>query len=102
MDANRIGKLPSYRKLVNRRAKMIWGMSSVLVIVLLVNLYLMSFGANLGGTTLRDDGVITVVVAYSIFVIFFGALAAAFYVWWANNYLDPLIAQVKRDIEGKA
>jgi len=80
---------------------MIWGMSSVLVIILLVNLYLMSFGTKLGGAKLRDNGVITVAVAYSIFVIFAGAFAAAFYVWWANNYLDPLISQVKRDIEGR-
>ena len=102
MKPDQIETLPSYQKLVKRRAKMIWGMSSLLVIILLVNLYLMSWGAELGGAILLNDGVITVVVAYSIFVVFAAALAAALYVWWANNYLDPLIDQVTRDSEGEA
>jgi len=93
-----IGNLPSLQKLVARRARMIWSLSGVLLLVLAGNLYLMSGGAELGGQTFGKDGVITLVVAYSVFVIFFGAGCAGFYVWWANKNLDPLIEDVKRDI----
>ena len=59
----------------------------------------MSIGSKIGNTSIHEGSVITVVLAYSIFVIFSGACAAAFYVWWANRKLDPLIRDVIRDFE---
>jgi len=99
MDAEIVDELPSYKKLVNCRAKMIWSLSVFLVLILFGNLFLMSVGSDIGNATLREDGVITVLVAYSAFVISTGALSAAFYVWWANTKLDPLIRDVLHDIE---
>ena len=99
MEIDAISKLPSYKKLVVRRAKMIWSITGILILILLGNLYLMSLGSSIGNAPIHEGSVITVVVAYSIFVIFSGAFAAAFYVWWANRELDPLINEVTLDIE---
>lgn len=102
MTSAEIKELPSYKKLVKRRSKMIWGISLALVITLMANLYLMSFGADLGSRPIVEYGTLTVLVFFSTCSIFIGAFLAGFYVLWANRYLDPLITQVNQDISEKA
>lgn len=99
MKTSQIKELASYQKLIRLRRKVIWGMSIILVLALFFNLYLMSYGSELGATTIGEGAVFTVLVAYSISVILIGALSAIFYVWWANRHLDPLIKQVNHDIQ---
>lgn len=98
MDIHAASELGDFKMLVRKRARMVWSLSVFLVLVLAGNLYLMSSGAELGSRTLSSGGVVTIALAYSVFVIFIGAAMAAFYVWWANKYIDPLMAQVRADL----
>ncbi len=96
-DLSNAHTLPAFKKLVKKRARMVWSLSAFTALVLAGNLYLMSSGAELGSRTLSENGVLTIALAYSIGVIFIGAFTAGFYVWWANTKLDPLMEQTKRD-----
>jgi uncharacterized membrane protein (DUF485 family) len=101
MDYHKVYQSPGFKKLVRARARVIWPLSFVLVLGLAGNLYLMSSGAHVGARTLTPDGVVTVALAYSLVLIFLGASVAAFYVWWANTYLDPMTDQIRQDILSK-
>lgn len=91
-------ELDVFKKLVRMRARIIWPLSVFLVLALAGNLYLMSAGSNIGGRLVSENGVITIALAYSLGLIFLGASAAVFYVWWANKYLDPLMEKVCAEI----
>ncbi|MBL4871397.1 MAG: DUF485 domain-containing protein [Robiginitomaculum sp.] len=88
-----------FHRLVQMRARVIWPLSTFLVMALAGNLYLMSSGAALGSTTVFKGGTITIAIVYSICLVFFGAFIAGFYVWWANTKLDPLMKQVREQAE---
>ena len=87
----------NFTALVQKRAQMIWPLSMFLVLALAGNLFLMSSGADIGARKISENGVVTVALAYSVFLIFLGAFIAGFYVRWANKNLDPLIEQICDD-----
>ena len=88
----------SLKQLNQARAKMTVAISVVVFLLLTLNMLLMSSWADFGANPLYEGTHVTVALAYSIFVIFAGALISAFYIWWANSVLDKLVMQVKEEI----
>lgn len=98
MLSEEILELESFRKLARRRSRMVKRLSSAIILLFAGNIYLMSIGAEIGSRVIFDGSVITVALAYSIFIVFAGAVLALFYVWWANTRLDDLIDSVHREV----
>ena len=71
-------------------------------LILFGNILLMSVFADLGGRPIVPGSSISVVIAYSIFVVVSGAAVCAFYVSWANRKLDGLISDLQKKIEDGA
>lgn len=94
-----IEDLASYKKLVRIRSRLVWTLTSILLLVLVGNIYLMSLGGELGSQKLFDDNPITFALVYSLFVIFFASVCCVFYAWWANKYLDSVIEEIMQDVE---
>jgi len=100
MNIEKVQQLPSFQTLVQRRARMTWGLSIFIIVLFLGNLYLMSWGTELGAVALDETGTITVALVYSVILIVAGAGTAAFYVWWANRQLDHLVSDVCAEVDG--
>jgi len=85
-------------ELIRVRARMTLIISIIIIILLTINMLLMSSLAHIGAKPLFPGTNITIVLMYSLFVIIAGAFISGFYVWWANNVLDPLAKKARQGL----
>lgn len=90
MTPTRRSRLKAVRHVVRRRLVLIASLTGVLLVLFAGNLYLMSFGAEIGARPVCRGCVITIALAYSIGLIAVSAGVTAFYAWWSNRHLTPL------------
>ena len=90
MTRKRPSRLKDVRRVVRRRLVLIVSLTGVLLVLFAGNLYLMSFGAEIGARPVCRGCVITIALAYSIGLIAVSAGVTAFYAWWSNRHLRSL------------
>lgn len=90
MTRKRHSRLKDVRHVVRRRLVLIACLTGVLLVLFAGNLYLMSFGAEIGARPVCRGCVITIALAYSIGLIAVSAGVTAFYAWWSNRHLRSL------------
>jgi len=89
-----ISKMPEFKSLTQKRGRMIFVLTIISLLVLLGNLLLMSTLSHQAGQQLYEGSSISIAIAYSVFVVFFGACICSFYVFWANRKIDDLIKTI--------
>ena len=94
-----IANSDDFTRLVRLRKRVTRSLVFGLLLVFAGNIYLMSFGIEIGAAPISRDSVITYAMVYSVFLVFSGAAAAIFYAWWANSHLDQISDKIKANFD---
>ena len=90
-----IATMPEFKELSLKRRRMVLSLTLISLLVLLGNLLLMSVLGEQAARRLFAGSSISIAIAYSVFVVFFGAFVCSFYVFWANRKIDDLIDKIR-------
>jgi len=95
--AARLRANPRYRNLVQRRSRLAWTLTAVMLVVYYGYVLLIAFDKELLATKM-GAGVMTWGMPIGLFVILFTVAITGFYVRHANGAYDEATEQIKREV----
>ena len=94
-----IGQNPKYKELVRARSRFAWTLSILMLLVYYTFIMTIAFKPELLAMPLSDGSVISLGIPVGIGIILFSFLLTGLYVYKANNTYDPLLEEIKSDLE---
>jgi len=88
---------PTYRELVQKRSRLGWALTAVMLVIYYGYVLLIAFDKDLLATK-TGAGVMTWGMPIGLFVIIFTVVITGLYVRHANHAYDELTEQIKREV----
>ncbi len=90
---------PVFQKMVKRRHRMVWSLSSGVLAINILYILAMSFAPEQFSQSLLSEGYVTYGIFYYLLIILVGIAASAYYSWWSKYYYDPMRNELLASLE---
>ena len=95
-DVERIHEHPDFIQLVRRKQNLYWSLSLIMLLIYFGFVLLVAFSPSSLGQSL-SGGVTTVGMLVGVVIVVLAFALTGFYVYRANNVIDPLNEKLKRE-----
>ncbi|MEE9413385.1 MAG: DUF485 domain-containing protein [Methylococcales bacterium] len=90
----RVSNNPKFHQLVARRARLAWGLSSIIVLMYFSFILLIAFAPDILGQPISETSLITIGIPLGIFIIVTAFVLTGIYVYKANNDFDRINQEI--------
>ena len=97
-DVELISKHPDFIQLVQRKQKLYWPLSLIMLVIYFGFVLLVAFSPNTLGQSL-NGGVTSVGMLVGVLVVLVAFALTGFYVFRASHVIDPLNEKLKKECE---
>ena len=85
---------PKFHRLVARRSRLAWGLSSIIVLMYFSFILLIAFAPDILGQPISETSLITIGIPLGIFIIVTAFVLTGIYVYKANNDFDRINQEI--------
>lgn len=90
----RVSKNPKFHQLVEKRSRLAWRLSSIILVMYFSFILLIAFVPEFLGTPINENSLITIGIPIGVFIIFISFILTGIYVKKANSEFDQINQEI--------